>query len=258
MKRHLIHLSISLLFISCVNKKEVDLIIHNAHILTISEKELEFEAMVIDNGKIIDLGKENQILNKYSSENQVDCKSAYVFPGFIDAHCHFLSYGLSIEEVDLTGSRSIIEIIDRCLNYKQKNNCTIIKGRGWDQNIWQINSFPNKSQLDVHFPETPVLLSRVDGHALLVNQKALDICGIDINSKVNGGHIEIINGELTGILTDNAMDLVFNNIPDADNQTKKKALLKARKETMVRPLKKNNPPSVTIKEAIPVLTINHP
>ena len=86
----------------------------------------------------------------------------------------------------------------------------------------------------------------------------MDICGIDINSKVNGGHIEIINGELTGILTDNAMDLVFNNIPDADNQTKKKALLKARKETMVRPLKKNNPPSVTIKEAIPVFTINHP
>ena len=227
LKRYLIHLSISLLFISCVNKKEVDLIIHNAHILTISEKGLEFEAMVIDNGKIIDLGKENQILNKYSSENQVDCKSAYVYPGFIDAHCHFLSYGLSIEEIDLTGSKSIKEIIDRCLNYSQENKRSIIKGRGWDQNIWQKNNFPNKSLLDVHFPETPVLLSRVDGHALLVNQKALDICGIDINSKVNGGHIEIIDGELTGILTDNAMDLVFNNIPDADNQTKKKALLKA-------------------------------
>ena len=227
MKTQLTIITACLFLISCINKKKVDLIIHNAHIVTVNSIDQEFEAMVIDKGKIIDIGKENQILNKYTGTKQLDYKSAFIYPGFIDAHCHFLSYGLSLEEVDLTGSKSMNEIIERCSNYNKENKNTMIKGLGWDQNIWEKSEFPNKDLLDHHFPDIPVILSRVDGHAILVNQKTLDICGINSNSKVNGGHIELIDGKLTGILTDNAMDLVFNNIPEPKNNIKKKALLNA-------------------------------
>ena len=171
MKTQLTIITACLFLISCINKKKVDLIIHNAHIVTVNSIDQEFEAMVIDKGKIIDIGKENQILNKYTATKQLDYKSAFIYPGFIDAHCHFLSYGLSLEEVDLTGSKSMNEIIERCSNYNKENKNTMIKGLGWDQNIWKKSEFPNKDLLDHHFPDIPVILSRVDGHAILVNQK---------------------------------------------------------------------------------------
>ncbi len=132
--------------------------------------------------------------------------------------------------MDLTNSASIKEVINRCKKHNKENRNNIIKGRGWDQNIWTENTFPNKNLLDLNFPEKPVILTRIDGHAMLVNQKTLDLCKININSKIKGGHIEIIDGKLTGMLIDNAMDLVLKNIPKPNNETKKKALLKAQKK----------------------------
>ena len=121
------HFSLILLWISiigCINKKEVDLIIQNAHIFPITEKGKEYESMAIHKGVIIDIGKENQILNKYSSNNKIDVKSAFVYPGFIDAHCHFLNYGITSNQLNLKSASSLDEVIKRCEIYYKKYNAT--------------------------------------------------------------------------------------------------------------------------------------
>ena len=213
----------------CINKEKVDLIIHNAKIISLDQHDNHHEAMAVKDGKIIAIGKENQILNKFTSTNKVDIKSNFVFPGFIDAHCHFLSYGQSLNQVNLKGCLSYNEMIDRCIQKKVGKNEWLI-GNGWDQNLWASSSFPNKKKLDLQFPNQPVVLFRVDGHAILANQKALDLTGINVNSKAKGGHIEIINNKLTGILVDNAMNLLLDSIPKDSEQQNKRALLLAQKK----------------------------
>src|SRR5699024_4881430 len=97
----------------------------------------------------------------------------------------------------------------------------------WDQNDWEVKEFPDKTVLDSLFPNTPVAITRIDGHALLANQKALEMAGITENTKVEGGKIEKINGELTGILIDNPMSLVRESIPDLTRNDIVEALLTA-------------------------------
>ena len=113
-----------------------------------------------------------------------------VLPGLIDAHCHFYGLGLNQSVIDLTGTKSFNEIIEKFLKMIK----TIIRGRGWDQNDWELKKFPNKSKLDLLYPETPVILERIDGHAYLVNQKALDVAGIDVNTISNNGTVVIEKG----------------------------------------------------------------
>ena len=214
---------------SCINKEKIDLIIHNAKIISLDQYDNFHEAMAIKDGKIIAIGKENQILNKFSASKKIDVKSNFIYPGFIDAHCHFLSYGQSLNHVDLKGCISYEEMLERCQLQKIAVNEWLI-GNGWDQNLWTSNSFPNKNKLDLKFPNTPVILFRVDGHAALANQKALQLAGINSNSKIKGGHVEIINNELTGILVDNAMNLILDSIPKESEQQNKRALLLAQKK----------------------------
>ena len=229
MKKLVFFTSILLCTYSCINKENVDLIIHNAKIISLDQYDNYHEAMAVKNGKIIALGKENQILNKFSSTNKIDIKGKFVYPGFIDAHCHFLSYGKSLNQVTLKGCLSYNEMLERCIQKKVNANEWLL-GNGWDQNLWSSSSFPNKKKLDLQFPDQPVVLFRVDGHAVLVNQKAIDLAGIDINSKVKGGHIEVINNELTGIFVDNAMNLILDSIPKEGEQQNKRALLLAQKK----------------------------
>ena len=87
--------------------KEVDLIIHNGNIVSVTEDSLVFEAMAIKDGRIVAIGKEQQILNKYSAPESIDLQLDWVYPGFIDAHCHFLGYGLSLQQVELKGFKII-------------------------------------------------------------------------------------------------------------------------------------------------------
>ncbi len=229
MKSLLIALTACLLLSSCITKQEVDMIVHNATIYSIDDNNNIHEAMAINNGKIVALGKENQILNKYTSENKIDAKMAVVMPGFIDAHCHFLGYGLSLQQVDLKGTQSFEEVVERCKEYDKNKLGDWIEGRGWDNTKWKNAEFPNKKALDEAFPETPVLVRRIDGHAALANQKALDLAGITKETTLTGGWVEVIDGELTGILLDNAVDLVRDIIPEPNEKMKKKALMDAQR-----------------------------
>ena len=212
------------LLISCQNG--ADLIVHNASIYTMDYKMEKASAFVIKKGKFIDVGGE-EILKKYSAKKVLNLQQLPVYPGFIDSHCHFLSLGLSLQQVDLVGTKSFDEVINRVLKYSNGKKLKVILGRGWDQNDWRDKNFPNKTMLDKLFPNIPVALRRIDGHALLVNQKALDLAGIDKNTSIPGGTIVKEKGMLTGVLIDSPMKLINAILPEPSVETKVKALKEA-------------------------------
>ncbi len=201
-------------FLSCSHKKEaVDLIVHNATIYTVDSAFIICEAMAVQNGSIVAVGAEQEILDNYTSSKMVDVQKKIIFPGFIDAHCHFTGYATDMWKCNLTGTKSFDEVIDKIRIYSKTAPMIWVYGRGWDQNDWEVKEFPDKTRLDSLFPERPVFLKRIDGHAALVNQKALDLCGVTAKTKVAGGSVELKNGKVTGLLIDNAMDLVDLKIP---------------------------------------------
>jgi hypothetical protein len=151
----------------------------------------------------------------------------YVYPGLIDAHCHFVYYGESLFNVDLVGTQSFEEVVEKVKQHAAEYNADWIKGRGWDQNDWAIQEYPNKEVLDSLFPDKPVVLSRIDGHAALVNQVVLDMMNIDETTRVDGGIVELANGKPTGILIDKAMELVLEKMPKLSKEASKRAILQA-------------------------------
>jgi len=213
-------------------KEEVDLIIRNAKIYTVNDSFSIVDAMAIRNGKIVSIGNTNQVLDDYISPNIINAKAKFIYPGFIDAHCHFLGYGLSLQQVNLLGTNSFEEVIDKVDKFSKANDSHWITGRGWDQNDWEIKKFPNKKKLDSLFPDQPVFIKRIDGHAALANKKALDLANISIDSQIKGGIIEKSNGILTGILIDNAIELVQKVIPKPSDEQYRKALLDADKNCL--------------------------
>ena len=192
-------------------KSNADLLVYNATVYTVDPGFSIAEAIAIKDGKIIRVGKSNELLNRYDAKEKLDARGKFIYPGFIDAHAHFLGYGTSLQQVDLVGTRSWDEVIQKVEHFKKEKNIQPgewILGRGWDQNDWKVEKFPTKDELDKHFPENPVLLRRVDGHGAIANQKAIDIAGIKPGQKISGGDIETVNGMLTGIFIDNAISLV--------------------------------------------------
>ena len=227
--RYSLKIALLLLFfcslIGC--KKNVDLIIYNANIYTADKDFNVAKAIAIKDGKFLEVGQD-KILDKYNSDESIDLKGFTVLPGLIDAHCHFYGLGTNQLVIDLVGTKSFEEIILRLKsNYNEKN--TIIKGRGWDQNDWKDKDFPEKNELDLLFPNIPVVLERIDGHAYLVNQKALDMAKINFKTKSNNGTILKKNGQLTGVLIDGPMRFIDNIIPELSKSEKIQALLDAQK-----------------------------
>ena len=203
-------------------KKSVDFIAFNGNIYTVNSDFNTASAFAVNDGKFVDIGNE-EILSKYNTNQKIDLDGSTVLPGLIDAHCHFYGLGLNQSVIDLTGTISFDEIMDKISN--KDNN--IIRGRGWDQNDWKIKEFPNKEKLDLIYPNTPVILERIDGHAYLVNQKALDIAGIDIKTESTNGTLLSKKGKLTGVLIDGPMSLIDNSFGEISLDNKIKALVSA-------------------------------
>ena len=230
MKQITLLLSLFLVFSCNQNqKKTVDTIITHATIYTVDKTFSTATAMAISEGKIVAIGTDSEIQNVYESKNTIDAKGKFIYPGLIDAHCHFYGFGLSLQEVDLRGTRSMKEVIARIKAFQKVKKSDFIVGNGWDQNNWVEKQFPTKEALDAEFPDIPVVLNRIDGHAIIVNSKVLKLAGITKDTKAVGGQIEIKNGEPTGILIDNPMDLVFKIIPKPNRKTQIAALVDAEK-----------------------------
>lgn len=228
-ERILVALSIILnLMNSCTPKNNADLIVTNGTIYLIDEGFSKAESFAVVDRKIAATGSSEEILKKYSSENIVDATGKFVYPGFNDAHCHFNGYGNNLMQyADLRETKSPEEIYEILKQHHEKFGGDWVLGRSWDQNDWEVKEFPDKAKLDEIFPNIPVYLVRVDGHAGWCNSKALEIAGITAGSKVQGGEVVLKNGQPTGILIDNAMGLVSKLIPEISADQQQKALLAA-------------------------------
>lgn len=210
------------------NDRDADLVVHNANIVSLDPGEKVYEAMAIKDGRILELGPEQQIRNRYNAKETFDAAGQWIYPGFIDGHCHFLGYGLNKQKVDLSGVTSMDEMIDRAAAYANANpNKKWIVGRGWDQNLWPMQIYPDNKKLNELFPDRPVLLQRIDGHAALVNDAAIREAGLDVTKQIEGGQLLMNNGEFTGILIDNAADVFQSIFDDAPEANKRQALLDA-------------------------------
>jgi predicted amidohydrolase YtcJ len=208
-------------------KIEVDMLFFNGTVYTSNANFEVAEAFAIKDGKIIGIGTNDEIGEKYASKHEQDLKKAFVYPGFIDAHSHLLGYGKVLNQANLVGTHSFEDMLERVQKFAATSNAEWIVGRGWNETTWESKTNPNKTKLDFLFPTTPVCLSRVDGHAVLVNQVALDLAGITGNTVISGGKIELMGGNPTGILVDAAADKVKNLISNLSKEEIKKSFLAA-------------------------------
>jgi len=236
--RLFIYCSIVVLMLSsCGDKQVADLILQNGKVYTVDSTFSIQEAFAVKDGKIVATGSSSYILRHYVSAKIVDAHGKAVYPGFIDAHAHFVGYGRGLFEVDLTGCNDWDEVLQRVIAFdKEHPGETWIRGRGWDQNRFPGHIYPNYAKLNGLFPGRPVLLQRIDGHAAMANIIALDLANITPDLEVPGGEIETKNGKLTGILIDNAVDLVNRVMPPPSKADYEKWLLAAQRKCFAQGL----------------------
>lgn len=191
-------------------KTECDFIYHNGVIATVDEKMSQASAIAVKDGRILAVGNETDILKKYHGK-QIDLEKKFMYPGLIDPHSHFYGLGDALEQANLFGTKSFEEVIQKVKNFKTDQEW--ILGRGWDQNDWPEKNFPDNKKLNELFPNRPVLLMRIDGHAAIANDEALRRARLYSGVKIPGGELISKDGRLTGILVDNAVDSLRAKIP---------------------------------------------
>ena len=231
--KNILYLFVLILIVSCSsNKLHTDLLVKNATIYTVNENFEKAEAFVVKAGKIEEVGKLQDLVNKYDFADVYNAKNQTIIPGIIDAHAHLMYLGISLQQVDLTGTKSYEEVLKRVLDFQKKNKTAYLIGRGWDQNDWTIKEYPTKKELDSLFPDLPVSLERIDGHAMIVNSKALNLAKINSETNIPGGKVILVEGEPSGILIDTPMQLVWDTYPKKDKDFYIKALKDAEKKCL--------------------------
>ena len=222
-------IGLSAIIISCSQMKErVDLIVFNATIYTVNSQFENARSFAVKDGKFVAVGSSQEILDKYTANRTFNGVGKFIYPGFIDGHCHYYGYGIGLQQnADLRGTKSQEEVIERLQAFHADHPFEWVTGRSWDQNDWDVQEFPSKEILDEAFPNNPVSLRRVDGHAAWVNSEALKRARITAVTKVEGGDVILKDGEPTGVLIDNAILLVDNIIPLPDKTMSTQALLDA-------------------------------
>ncbi len=193
---------------SCSHQPQADLIVFNGTIYTVDSAFSTAEAMVIKDGKIVTTGDFKSLSEKYNAIETLDLEGSIAYPGFNDAHCHYFGYARNLRTVNLIGTKSMNEVIERVVSFQNEFPSEFIVGRGWDQNDWDTKEFPTKDSLDLLFPNTPIYLGRIDGHAAIVNQATLDKFSINETTEATGGIVVKNENGLTGVLVDHACDLV--------------------------------------------------
>lgn len=200
------------------------------------DKNTIFDAIAIKDGKIVEVGAERQILNRYSADEVIDAGMRDVYPGFTDAHAHILSYAKQKLGVNIIGSRSYSEMIVKIEKYQGKNKRKFIVGGGWDQSIWGDSKLPNNDRLSEKFPDIPVCLFRIDGHALLANDFLLKQVGLldegdqKADYSCQGGYFVMDSTGFTGVAVDNAMNAIIAKIPDYPEKEMRQAILEIQSE----------------------------
>lgn len=206
-----------------------DMAVIHARIHTVNPKQPEASAMAIRGGRILAVGED---VSRFvgGSTKVIDAKGATVIPGFIDSHGHVRGLGDMLAEIDLRGITSQEEIVRRVRNAAAAHRADEwIFGRAWDQNLWTNKSFPNANGISAAAPDNPVLLERVDGHAIWVNRRALEIADINKGTAdpAGGRIVRDSQGKPTGVLVDRAQALLTSKIPRASAAQIEASLLRA-------------------------------
>lgn len=231
MRHFIFYLSIfALLFTSCMKGKKVDLIVHNAIIHSLDDSNKEYEAMAILDGKIIELGPERQILNKYRAKETVDARGRHIYPGLTDAHAHLKLTAKSSLGIDLKGVKSFEQIVFKLEQFHAKNPTAAIIGRGWSEMDWADKTVPTNQKLNELFPNIPVCLYRIDEHSALVNDFLLEKANLNATTKLEGAQLLILDGKLTGFVTDQALEKINAILPQPKEQDLTDALLNLQEE----------------------------
>ena len=230
MKKPQLISAISLLLINSQLMAQTTLI-KNVNGYTFVDKALiQFSAISFTDDTINKVYAPGEELSVAKNVMVIDGQGQTMLPGLIDAHGHVLGYGHSLLRVDLVDTASEMDAVNRTISYNKDNpSISWVLGRGWNQVRWSNNTYPTAKTLDEAFPNKPVWLRRVDGHAGWANSKAMALAGITSTTKSPSGG-EIVkdkHGQPTGIFIDNAMDLIIASIPQPSIAEDKVALTKA-------------------------------
>lgn len=218
---------------SCQTKTAVDLIVHNANVYTVDADFSKAQAFAVKDGKFVAVGDENEITGHFSAKETIDAQGNAVYPGFMDGHSHFTGYGENLVRwADLRGCRSYEEVIERLSVHDSLYPAEWLLGRGWDQNLWEPAVFPDNERLAEAFPGRKVLLTRIDGHAVLASKEVLELAGIDKDFQLEGGMAIMKGDRCTGVLLDNTADVAKALIPPMTPAQQIQALLKAQENCL--------------------------
>jgi len=183
-----------------------------------------FTTLVIKDGKVVKTGPDS-LKNSFPGATLIDAKGKTLLPGLIDAHGHVIGLGNNLSQLDVRGAKSVDEVTAKLKEFAKDKEGWII-GRGWNQELWSNTRFPSAADLDKAVNDRPVILSRVDGHAIWVNSKALELANINVDTSAPAGG-EIIKDEFgkpTGIFIDKAENLVTQHMPATSAQSVSNAL----------------------------------
>jgi predicted amidohydrolase YtcJ len=186
-----------------------DLLVTGGRIETLDPAQPQAAALVVTGSRIVAVGSRDDVALYVGSRTRVvDLRGGLAVPGLVDAHAHLAGLGASLEQIDLRGATSVQEVVARCQAGDQGQ--AWILGRGWDQNLWADSAMPTHAALTAAFPDRPVWLRRVDGHAGWANLAALQAAGIgdDTRAPAGGEILRDAKGRPTGVLVDAAMGLL--------------------------------------------------
>lgn len=205
-------------------------VIHNVngYTPTKSQAVTRFSSLVIKDGKVVKTS-EKDLSEQYPNAIKFNGEGKTLLPGLIDAHGHIIGLGNNLLTLDVRGSSSIAEIGKRLTAYAKTHKGAWIIGRGWDQTLWPGGQFPTAADLDKYVKDKPVMLTRVDGHAIWVNTKAMELANISSATQTpEGGEIiKLSTGQPSGIFIDKAEELVRRQVPTLSQEQVNLALDKA-------------------------------
>lgn len=215
------------------NKESQTKIIQNARIYTVNSTFDVVESMAMCAGRIVGIGNIATLRKSFPDAILIDMEGRCVYPGLFDAHCHLEWYARSLGEANLLGCTSETDMLHLLSQYRQQNpHLPAIIGRGWDQNLWGKKDFPDNTALNRLFPDIPVMLTRIDFHTALVNQRALDLVNFLPTTHIDGGMIAVEQGKLTGLLFDNAIVPIAAALPPLPTAERERLLLLAQQNCL--------------------------
>lgn len=211
--------------------RTADLIVVNARVYTVDDNRPMVSAFAIRDGRFLFAGSDIEARALAGASTRVvDAQNAVIVPGLVDAHAHLLGLGTSLRNVQLAGSKTYEEVISRVVERaRTMKPGEWIEGRGWDQNLWPVKEFPTHEALSRALPDNPVVLTRIDGHAMLANAMAMRLAGITAATRdpAGGRIIRLRDNSPSGVFVDNAESLVARAIPRLTTEQKRDAVLAA-------------------------------